>query len=131
MTRQIGILAGACVALWVLLAYPAFRLGGSAGLAYSLVAGALCLVPTLGTLAWTARSLRGSPDQQLVAVLGGTGLRIAFVLVTGLILYFSVPFFAQEGFLIWLVVFYLLTLALEVGVFLSHRPAAVISPAEK
>jgi hypothetical protein len=46
-------------------------------------------------------------------VLGGTGMRMGVVLGAGLLLYSFVPLFAQQAFWVWLLVFYLLTLAVE------------------
>ena len=68
--------------------------------------------------------LRQTPDQQLVAVLGGTGVRLFFVLGAGAAVGAWVPDFHGPGFWVWLLVFYLLTLALEVTLLLSGPPAA-------
>jgi hypothetical protein len=54
-----------------------------------------------------------SADQQLLLVLGGTGVRLLFVLGFGLGIYGTIPYFQQPSFWIWLLVFYLFTLALE------------------
>ncbi len=128
MTKQLGTLLVAGALIWVVLAYPAFRLGGVEGLVYSLTAACLCLVQTALTLLWTTKTLEGTPDQQLAAVLGGTGVRIGVVAGAALGLYYGVEYFKQESFLIWLLVFYVLTLALEVGLFLRSRSATAPQP---
>jgi hypothetical protein len=46
-------------------------------------------------------------------VLGGTGLRLFFVLGAGLVLTGAVPYFQLQSFWVWVLVFYLFTLALE------------------
>ncbi len=51
----------------------------------------------------------------MLAVLGGSGVRLAVVLATSLALWRFVPYFQQQdSFLVWLLVFYLFTLAFEV-----------------
>lgn len=128
MKRQLQILAGGGGLAWLVLAYPALWQGGPRGLVYSLVSACLCLLPTALTLLWSTWAVHSSPDQQLVAVLGGTGLRMAVVLGGALSLYYGVAYFAQESFLFWLLVFYLLTLALEIGLVLRGRPTAATQP---
>jgi len=81
---------------------------------FSPVAAALCLVPTVITLAWASRSGTRNPESQLLMVLGGTALRMALVLSVGLLLYYTVPGFERMSFWIVILVFYLFTLGLEV-----------------
>ena len=45
-----------------------------------------------------------------------------------LVLVFSVPLFAQGRFLIWLLVFYFFTLALELTLLLRGRPSSDSQP---
>lgn len=124
MTRRLWLLVGGSLALWLLLALPARWLGGGDhAVAYSGTALALCLGPALLTLLWLEFSRRGSPSQVLLATLGSTGVRLFFVAVMGFLLYSQVPFFREQpGFLIWLAVFYLLILGLEVALVLSAGP---------
>jgi tRNA(Ile)-lysidine synthetase-like protein len=88
-------------------------LGGDSALVLSAVAVALCLVPTTLTLMWADWAYSQSPEQQLTMVLGATGVRMGIVLGVGLLLYTLVPFFEQQSFWLWLLAFYLLSLALE------------------
>ncbi|MFL5243745.1 MAG: hypothetical protein ACJ8FY_16715 [Gemmataceae bacterium] len=95
---------------------------GNPAVVFSLSAVLICLIPTTGTLYWGMRALQGSPEQQLTLVMGGTGIRMLFVLLVGLALYKLVPYYeANQGFWIWLLVFYLFTLALEMALLLSGR----------
>jgi hypothetical protein len=113
------------LAFWVLVAVPARHLWGDTTLAYSAVALGLCLVPTAVTLAWASRALQGPAEQQLLLVLGGTGIRMFAVLTAGLVLYMRVDYFQKEhGFWIWVLVFYLFTLAVEMTLILSGRPGS-------
>jgi hypothetical protein len=85
----------------------------------------LCLVPMAVTLLWVGRVSHGRPDQQLTAVLGGTGVRMFFVLGAGLILTHTVPVFKEYDmtFWLWVLAVYLVTLALEIALLVRHREA--------
>jgi len=127
--RRVLLLVGGSLAFWLLAALP-FRIladdrgHGDAAMVYAGVAVLLCLVPACLTLLWAGKSLAKTPDQQVVAVLGSTGLRLFGVALAGFALYRSVPYFqAYPGFLNWLVVAYLFTLALEMALLLAGRPA--------
>jgi hypothetical protein len=94
------------------------------------VAVALCLLPASATMLWAHWAYRRAPEQQLWMVLGGGGVRMGVVLGVGLGLYVLVPYFNDPGFWVWLLLFYLLTLALEVVLVVrgqtgdDERPAA-------
>lgn len=129
MKTRLAVLVLGTLALWALVAIPARHLWGDEAAAYSAVAAGLCLVPSAATFVWAAWSLRQPPDQQvgvLVAVLGGTGARMFFVLGAGAALWAWLPYFHRPAFWIWLVVFYLLTLTLEM-VLLVGGPATAES----
>ncbi len=94
------------------------------------VALALCLVPMTATLLWVGWASHQAPDQQLASVLGGTGVRMFFVLGVGLILANAVPVFAQHSMLFWLwvLVVYLVTLGLEIVVLVRSQEALNTPP---
>jgi hypothetical protein len=125
LIRRLLLLLSGSLAFWVLAGIPARLLGGGdAALAYSGTALLLCLIPAAITLAWADRALRGSIDQQLVLVLGGTGLRMVTVLGAAWGLYAWVPYYhGSTGFWIWVLAAYLFTLALEMTLVLAGRPA--------
>jgi hypothetical protein len=102
---------------WLLTALPARILGGGDdAIALSGTAMLLCLVPGVGTLAWAEWTRKRMPQHMPIAVLGGTGVRMFVVLGTGLLLYETAPHYeGKTGFWIWILVFYLFTLALEIG----------------
>jgi hypothetical protein len=122
--KQVTVLIGGSLLAWAVLAYPARLWWGDAALVYSAVAVALCLVPTAATMLWAGWALRESPEQQLVMLLGGTGVRMGVVLGAGLILTSFVPYFGRQSFWLWLLVFYLITLTLEVVLVVGGRPAS-------
>jgi len=118
------VLFGASLAFWLLAGLPARLLGGGdAALVHSGTALLLCLVPMALTLVWGGWALSRGPEEQLVLVLGGTGLRMFLVLAAGWALYTWAPYYRdQVAFLIWLLVCYLFTLALDLALLLGGRP---------
>lgn len=134
MNRRLGLLITGSLAAWVVTLYPAYRLWGNPDaygpwwqdpvFVYSAVAVGLCLVPTALTLVWGGWAFRQSPEQQLLMVLGGTVVRILVVLGGGVALFLATDYFRQKSFMVWLLVFYLLTLALEIVLLTGQTSAA-------
>jgi hypothetical protein len=123
LRRQLGGLVAGVLGLWVVLVYPGYLFGGDRAVVYSAIAAILCLLPTAGTLLWAGWAFKQSPEQQLLMVLGGSGVRMAVVLGAGLVLYSWVAYFQQRSFWYWVLVFYLVTLALEMTLLLGYRSA--------
>lgn len=123
MKRSLVVLSVGTLALWLAVAWPARLVWGDAAVLFTAVAAVVCLVPALATLAWGLSSIQGSPQQRLAAVLGGTGLRMMVVLGLAVALFLSVPELGQPAFLVWVIVFYLATLALEVLLLVRHLAA--------
>jgi hypothetical protein len=111
----LGLFLGGCLAFWVVTAGLGFLLweDRTLVLGYSATAAGLCLVPSLVTLVWALWGPGRSAEQRRLVVLGGTGIRMFFVLGVGLVLTGSVPYFQQRAFWLWVLAFYLFTLALE------------------
>lgn len=122
MKRRVGLLVAGGLLFGAASLYPAGLLWGEPGWAYCAVAIVICLIPTAATLAWGHWALAQTSDQQMLLVMGGTGLRMGVVLGAGLALYLSLPYFQQPGFWICLLAGYLFTLALEM-ILLVRRPA--------
>jgi len=124
VTGRLLVLIGLTLAFWVLAALPARWLGGGdLALLYSGTAVLLCLVPGVVALLWTGFS-PPQPEQQLLATLASTGVRMFFVLgVTFLLLVNVDPYRGSVAFAIWVLVFYLCTLALETLLVLANRPS--------
>lgn len=126
MIRRVILLAAGCFALWVLLAYPAYRMGTVRALTDSAIAAGICLLPGTATLILGYFTFSGKPKDRLWIVLGGTGVRMGMVLGVGLILSWLNPHFQQVRFWVWVLVFYLFTLALEMVLLVSgNRKAGV------
>src|SRR5207248_5920615 len=98
--------------------------GGDQALVFCGTALLLCLPPMAATLAWAAWAQSKSPHDQLIAVVGGTGVRMMFVLAGALVLALAVPYFQnQVAFWIWVLVVYMVALAVDVALMLAGRPA--------
>ena len=124
MKGRLLLLMAGSMTLWVVLSYPAYLLNGDEGVLFSAVAAILCLVPTAATLLWCDLVLGGSPEQQLMAVFGGTAIRIVFVIGVAMVLYQALEAFHSNTFWLWIIVFYLATLTLEM-VLVVRRQAAM------
>ena len=80
------------------------------------------LVPGVLTLLWLGWTTSKNPQQLLIVALGSTGIRMFGVLLAGFLLVQTVPLYREQGgFLIWLLVFYLFTLTLEMVLLLKSR----------
>lgn len=138
MIRRLGVLVAGIVLLWAVLAalvwllwdrliYPEHGPPRDVALVFSGVAALLCLLPAAGTLAWAAWGQGRSPEHQLYAALGGSGIRMFFVLGAGMLLT-NLTYFQQPGFWMWVLAFYLFTLLLEVLLVLRGQPAPAAKP---
>jgi hypothetical protein len=122
-------LAVGTAALWVLLTVPARLLWPEdAILSWSTAAALICLGPTAVTLAWTHWAYAGKPEQQVLAVFGGTAVRMVVVIAVGLILFYSLESFQYQRFWIFVVVYYLFTLALEMILIVRGTAAQQAQP---
>lgn len=101
------ILASLVFAL--LLAWPAWLTAESEGLIGLAAAAVLCTVP--GCLVVAFKGLVSGSQATLVLAAGG--LRMFFVLLGSLVAKFVVEGYGLKEFFVWLILFYLFTLALE------------------
>jgi hypothetical protein len=127
--KSLGLLIAATLACWLLVVIPARWLWGDSAVLFSGTAALLCLVPSAATLLWTQWAFKGQPEQQLLAVLGGTAVRLVFVVAAGMALFHLVPAFQYQRFWLWVIAFYLVTLAAEV--LLLARQSAAAEQAQK
>jgi hypothetical protein len=133
--RSLGVLSLGVLAFWAVLAGVVYLLWDHLAPAdaavtfertftHSVVAMLLCLLPCVVTFLWANRGGQQSPEQLLLAVLGGTGVRMFFVLGVSLALTTVVPYFKGIGFWLWVLAFYLFTLTLEMRLLIRARSAA-------
>ena len=131
MIRQLGQLWAGSLLFWLVVALPAAALLGATALLDTSVACGLCLVPMTLTMLWCHWAFGSSPEQQLAAVMGGTSVRMLVVAGGGIGLYFATDALARPAFLVWVVVFYLVTLALEVVLVVRRQNALIAQPAQQ
>jgi hypothetical protein len=128
VTQRLLMLIGGSALLWLLLGLPARHLGGGDdALKYAGAAALLCTVPMALSLVLTTRLAAQKPQMLAVGVLGATGVRMFVVLGAGLLLGVVDPYFGGQAFWLWLVVFYLATLALDVGLLLAGQPSRPVN----
>jgi len=107
-----GWLSAAAVVLWLALLGPAWFVAGREGLIGLSSAAVLCLVPGW-TVFWIAAAYGVAGAEVSLVILGGTALRMVFVLL-GMVVVQSVnPRLGFREFIVWLLVFYLSLLAVE------------------
>ena len=111
------------------LAFGAIALGvgyvlwGDDAIVQGGTAFGLTFVPAVATLAWAVYAYRTTPDMQLMAAMGGSGVRMVITLGGGFLLKQSQPHvYGDVAFLLWLVVFYLMFLAIEIVLVLRSQP---------
>lgn len=112
--KRCGWLTAAGAAFWLVLAVPAYLLGGSAGLEGLSYAAVLCLVPGVIVFVIASRFAAdsASPRQAYVPLLGA-GLRLLFVLCGVLVATDVRPHLGMREFLVWVIAFYFAMLAVE------------------
>ena len=127
--QRCGVLTASAVALWVLLAGPAYWLSGLLGLEGLTYAALLCVVP--GCLLFCVIPFFDFAQNKAFAFLAGSGLRMFVVLVATLILHEVRADLGLKEFLSWLVVFYSVTLLVETLLIVKLPEANAISSESK
>lgn len=112
--RRVLLLASGGVGVWLVLLAPVWWWLGENAVLQSSVALAICLIPALATMLWANHVGQHAPDMQLLAALGGSGIRLGATLGVGTILYFQYPETFTAAFWGWVGLFYLVLLGLEV-----------------
>jgi len=117
--KSLVVLLATSLLIWAVLLYPGWLLFGDSALLHSAVAWVLCVVPGLATMAWVmSRGL--APETRALAILAGSGIRMFACLGAGLVLHESFPEVFGRSFWTWVAVFYLMVLAVEVGLLVRH-----------
>lgn len=113
--RRCGLLSLAAAVLWLLVVFPAYALGGRVGVEDVSVFAIFCLLP--GWLVFWLVSRYRVAHSQALAILSGSALRMIFA---GSAIYLVMTWRGQveNASLFWLVLFYLVTLAVELSLVL-------------
>ena len=107
-----GWLSAAALVFWLALVGPAWFVAGREGLIGLSAAAVLCVVPGWAVF-WIAASYGTAGTEVPLVILGGTALRMVFVLLGMVIAQTLDPRLGFREFIVWLLVFYLCLLAVE------------------
>jgi len=113
--RRVAWLALSVLVVWLSAGVPAALFLGGAPMAVPLLAGTVCLIPAALTLWLLDRMRTRTPEEKVVATLAAPFIRMTLSCGGGAWVYFDVPAAHDHGaaFIAWMVVFYLVTLAVE------------------
>jgi len=117
-----GWLSAATAILWLILLAPAWFVAGRNGIVGLSAAAGLCLVPGWAVF-WLATTFGAAGSQVPLVILGGTVLRMMFVLLGMVIVQTADPHLGFREFVVWLLVFYLSLLAVETSLMLWRSEA--------
>lgn len=124
---QAALVTGALVAVWIVVAPVASWVAGPAGLAAAGVGAGVCWLGAVFALALSA--LFHGPSAFMPRLLVGMLARTMFPLMLGTLLHMQVPALAEAGMIYYLLVFYMVSLALETAMLLAESPSSL--PTEK
>jgi hypothetical protein len=113
--NRLGVLATVTLSVWTLIAVPAaVWFEGPPG-TVTLVAAFVCLLPAGLTLILIDRLRKRAPVEKAVATLAAPFIRMILSGGAGIWLYVDWPLIHAHGFafITWMIVFYLVTLAVE------------------
>ena len=120
MRKLVLLLVGTAL-FWLTATGVAHLIWGETVWLPSSVACVLCLIPAAGTLVWIASADAMAVEKQLMLVFGSTGIRLLVVLGCGMAIFLGFPDYFPLTFWVWLGVFYIVTLGLEVTL-LTRQP---------
>lgn len=116
ITRRLAGFVGTLALAWVVLAWPAFALGGWLGGWCATLAALLC--GGVGLLKLAVLLMAREPQARVLAVGGGAALRMFVVLSGGVAFGLVWPTLLDEGLYLWwgwILAFYWISLAAEVA----------------
>jgi hypothetical protein len=126
---QSGIVAGVVAAIWLLLAPLGYALTGTTGLVAAAVAAAVSLLAA--EFALSIGQLFRGPAAPMYGMVAGMFARMSVALLAGIAIQRGVPALADAAMILYLLVFYLATLAIETALLLAKvRPDSVRPGAE-
>ena len=124
--KSLWLLLGGSVLLWAALLYPGWLWWGETALVHSAAAWVLGVLPGAATTAWALRREQ-TPELRVLVVLAGSGIRMAAALGGGLVLTELLPETFTKIFWLWVGVFYVALLTLEVLVLVRQQPSSSIT----
>lgn len=121
--KSVGLFVGGSLLYGAVALGLGFALAGEDILLEASIAFVLAFVPAAATLTFVVVSYRSTPDMQLTASLGGSGVRMMIALGGGYLLTNAQPDYFGPGFWYWLLLFYLGLLAFEITLLVRNQPA--------
>jgi hypothetical protein len=120
--RRVGLLIAGSLVCWLIVAGAVLLVGG--GLETILLTAAamgICLVPAILTLVIAETVGTANPELFGITALAGSVVRMVAVGAAAVLLQQQVEFFRAESWVPWVVLFYLVVLALETTAILMGR----------
>ena len=113
--RRLGLLAFVTLGIWLAVALPVGQFLDGPPALVTLAAALICLIPASLTLLLVDRLRKRTPEEKVVATLVAPFIRMILSGGGGMALYYWSPLIHEHGFpfVSWVVVFYLVTLAVE------------------
>lgn len=113
--KRLGLLALVTLGMWLVVAVPVGLWFHGPPVLVTLVAALLCFFPASMTLVLVDRLRKRTPEEKVVATLVAPFIRMILSGGGAMWVYFDVPLIREHGFpfVTWMVVFYLVTLAVE------------------
>jgi hypothetical protein len=124
LAAQSGIVAGVVASVWVVIAPWSYGFGGTTGLlAVSAAAGVSLFAAELAlVIGWAF----DGPTAAVYGMISGMAVRMVLALLVGVTLQLKVRDLANGAMIVYLLVFYMITLAAETVLLLARvRPLAV------
>jgi hypothetical protein len=116
---QTALVTGALVATWLLVAPLAASISGTAGLWAAAVAAGVCWMGAVFALSMSALVRSAAVMHQM---LFGMLARAMFPLLLGAMLHMRVEWLATSGMIYYLIVCYMVSLAVETALLLAQIP---------
>jgi hypothetical protein len=111
LSRRILLLSSAVALAWLLLTPVTVLQTGAFGMTAATLAAALCLTGAIAALIFADRFRR--PEQAILVLGISIIFRTAIPLAIGAVVFLQSPLLAEAGWMYYLLVFYLVTLACE------------------
>ena len=114
VVRKTLFLLAVLVSSWGLALLPAYLLLGKLGMQGCTLAAVICAVPAIASLLVCEWASGLTPAMLAYCFLGGSVVRVGFVVAADLVVQSSVSGFDLSTFTIWLAIFYFVGLSAEV-----------------
>ncbi len=119
--KSVGLFVGGSLLFGTVAIGLGFAALGESVLLEAGVAFALAFIPSTATLVWVVVSYRSTPEMQLTASMGGSGVRMMIALGGGYLLTTTRADLFGSAFWYWILLFYLGLLAFEITLLVANQ----------